>query len=211
MNRLSLPARQPLRRAPGRSATGLAAFTLIEMLVATAISAVLMGAVLMILASLSRDRRRFDRAVDAVNDRPLVERLRWDLANATTLAQSLDGKTLLLTGHGGIDPATLAPNGRICRVIYRCVVEDRSPLLVRDQFYLDEPVNPRPWRGLVGFGVTRLTATPASADAALVNPTDVDESAGPTPTLAPPTFVASRMRLHWERGESSTDREVWLK
>ena len=70
------------------------------------------GGVLAILSGVARDRRRLD-AAEVPRPDPIVARFQWDLANAQTMSQSADGASLSLTGHGGIDPLTLAPNGRL--------------------------------------------------------------------------------------------------
>ncbi len=122
------------------------AFTLIELLVATVLSAVLIMAVLAILSGLSRDRIRLTQAQSRPHAEMLVERLRWDLANARTMSQSPDGQSLLLIGHGGIDPDSFSTTGRLARVVYRCHQQGKLSVLTREQEYLDEPARPRAWR-----------------------------------------------------------------
>jgi prepilin-type N-terminal cleavage/methylation domain-containing protein len=143
----------PWRSGQGRFGAGGASegFTLIELLVATALSAVLISAVLNILACLSRDRARLDRASAVPSPAPLLESLRWDLRNAGSMSQSARG--LVLIGHGGIDPQALTPTGRLTRVTYRLVHDKSMQLLVREQEYLDDPALPQHWREIMAVGI----------------------------------------------------------
>ncbi|HSV13046.1 MAG TPA: prepilin-type N-terminal cleavage/methylation domain-containing protein, partial [Tepidisphaeraceae bacterium] len=60
------------------------AFTLLEMLLATALAAVLMLAVLTMLAGVSRDGHRVRAAATSASpaQQAITERVRWDIVNA---------------------------------------------------------------------------------------------------------------------------------
>ena len=62
-----------------------AAFTLIEMLVATALASVLIGAELTIMSRLSRDQRLIALRSDSNEPRGLIVLLRWDIAQANSI------------------------------------------------------------------------------------------------------------------------------
>ena len=171
------------------------AFTLVEMLLATTISALVMGAVLMILANLSRDRWRLNRAQAVVSTQPLLEQLRWDLANATTMAQSPDGQRLTLVGNGGIDPDTLTPSGRLAHVVYRA----DNGALVREQYYLDDPVRPQQWRETVAGAFRELTVIPRG----IAMPIASDQ----VMTFRLPQRV--QLRVQWAGVQ--IDQELWIK
>ena len=137
------------------------AFTLVEILVAVTIAAVLIAAVLALLTDVGRDHKRL--AADLATFRPdaVVELLRWDLTNADSITPTRDG--IALRGHGGIDAATLRPNNRLVLVSYVVRREGRASYLVRDQRYLDDPVRPQPWSDVVTAGVAAVTVTPVGS------------------------------------------------
>src|SRR5437762_1519029 len=96
-------------------------FTLIEMLLATVLAALLMGGVLAVAAGLSRDRRRMEAHTAAEHSPLAADLLRRDLANAVALLNSSVGASagdIEMLGYSGIDPVTLRPNGRLVRVVY---------------------------------------------------------------------------------------------
>src|SRR5205823_14004162 len=88
----------------------------------------------------------------------------WDLANGASMG--FGGIGVELTGHGGIDPRTLAPNGRLVRVSY---IRGADDVLRRKQTYLDDPVRPEPWSEIVAGDVQGLSvAQPNLPDAQFV-------------------------------------------
>ena len=192
-----------------------AGFTLVEMLATTLLVAVLMAAVLLMLSGMSADRRRLhshEQSISASESRGLVELLRCDLANASAMTQSEQGRTLVLLGHAGLNARTLAPTGRLARVIYRVVNDKAGPRLVRQQVYLDDPVNRQPWEELAACGVTRLTILPTSDDGQVVH--DEQEAlSNQAPAQSLETRrVPTRLRLRIEFvGRGAIDEEVWTR
>jgi type II secretory pathway pseudopilin PulG len=134
-------------------------FTILEVLLATVLAALLLGGVLGISATLARDERRLRRAASddtgAAAD-AAVEMIRWDLANASDVTGSRDGREIVLVGHGSLDPETLRPTNRLARVVY--AIRPGVGLL-RQQRYLDDAARPRPWSDLVLSGATRVEAS----------------------------------------------------
>ena len=134
-------------------------FTLIEILLAVTIAAVLMAAVLAVLGGIARDQKRLTADEKIKPPSAAVELLRWDLTNAETITPTADG--VVLRGHGGIDPSSLEPNNRFTRVTYRIHRQRGESNLVRQQHYLDDPVRPQPWGDLVMHDVRGISITPA--------------------------------------------------
>ncbi len=140
------------------------AFTLVELLASLAAAAVLMLAVLTVVAHLGRDalRARGRTAIsqaDAASD-AVWALLRWDLSHGRQVQLDPEGKWMIIKGYGGIDPATRAPAARPALVRYRIVQQEGASLLLRDQRYLDDPREPRPWSDLVSRNVTNLSVRP---------------------------------------------------
>jgi prepilin-type N-terminal cleavage/methylation domain-containing protein len=197
------------------------AFTLIELLLATTLSAILMGAVLIVSASLARDARR-------INARPVVsplggcvDILRRDLVNARSITRRDDGRSLILIGHGGISPRTRESTGRLARVSYTVIATDdaRTPALVRRQEYLDDPVDRQPWQELLATGVTAIDAVSADGTTvlkdeslALGRPPGRPQSAGAAPatiTIQMPSRVS--LRIEAQNAPGSIVQEIWTR
>jgi hypothetical protein len=134
------------------------------------LSVVLIGGVLAALGGLARDAKRTSGAEFLVGEQSVFSMLQWDLSNARTMIQSADAKTLVLIGHGGIDPNTLAPNGRLARVTYSCRAGGRLSCLFRRQEYLDDPVRPQGFTELLASGVDRVSVVPAGAQSSIPDP-----------------------------------------
>ena len=113
-------------------------FSLIEMLVATVLAAVLMSAVLMMAAGVARDRRKLTTLNSAAPPEGVIELLRWDLSNAQSISLGPDDQSIVLVGVNGIDSAALTPNGRLVQVSYQLQPNGRSNDLWRVQSCLDD-------------------------------------------------------------------------
>jgi len=193
-------------------------FTLIEMLLATVLAGILMGGVLLMTTAIGRDRARVSADEALPRGAGLVDQLRWDLTNATTMAQADNGRVLILTGHGGLDSKSLASNGRLVKVTYEVRGKSRDAALFRTQTYLDDPVRPEPWTELVALNVTALHVLPKSADS---NPVEkekpisflpVDESVIPIRRRAPQAFyIPTRAKLTIQRTTSTIEEDLWLR
>ncbi len=173
------PVAGPPQRLPRAAEAALpvrhaAGFTLIELVAATALSAVLLTTVLAVVRTVNRP----DPAGAAPDDAPLARQLRWDLANAVVLRTDAGGLTL--AGHGSLDPDTLEPTGRPVVVTYSVRPAGGRNWLVREQASLDRLAEGGPWAELAAADVAGLTvdAPPTAADrAAATQPADDD----PTP------------------------------
>ena len=138
------------------------AFSLIEMLLATALVAVLTAALLALLGGVNRDIRTMRSAAD--RDRGFeaaLDLLSRDLGNALEFSRSdAQPNTIRIMGNIGIDRDTLASNGRLARVTYRV---DRNAALHREQQYLDDPDRPQRWDELAAVGVSELAVSSGSS------------------------------------------------
>jgi len=175
-------------------------FSLIELLVATLLMALLRGAVSLAVGALARDQRRIEARQAKPDHSAVLEQLRWDLTNSDTFTPTRDG--VVLNGHGGIDRKTLAPTGRPARVTYRVRTEKDGPaVLLREQRYLDDPVRPEPWVEMVAVNVREIVLMPAE-----VQPFDpqtmLTSNAVPMP---------ARLRLHIETTDGGIDQTIWTR
>jgi prepilin-type N-terminal cleavage/methylation domain-containing protein len=112
------------------------AFTLIELLLATSISVILMAALVTVTGHVARDRHALQRMRD-VNDETFVtnnalQLIATDLRHARRVWPLKSGG-ILMTGYGGIDRDTLRPDGSLVRIAYAVVGGD----LVRLQQPID--------------------------------------------------------------------------
>ena len=190
------------------------AFSLIELLVATALSAVLMAAVLAILSGIARDRRRLTAVESVPRSQAMVDRIQWDLTNAQSLSPSPDGQSLELIGHGGIDNKTLAPNGRLASVSYLIYPDGVTSYLVREQKYLDDPVAPNPWRELIAVGITDFQVIAQSTEEIVPGPTEQKSGVILASSLRPkgPVLrVHERVRLRVTSAAGVVDRDLWVR
>ena len=143
-------------------------FTLIELMLASVLCAILMGGVLAVLGGTARDRKRLG-AVEAMTDsRAVADLIGRDLTAADMFSSSVDGRTLVMVGHGAIDHRTLTATHRFVRVTYRVVGREPNVHLIRRQESLDDAAHREDWQGLVAagvssIGVTRLGTVPTRA------------------------------------------------
>jgi|SRR5579862_4531017 len=190
------------------------AFSLIELMIATALSVALMGAVLAILSNIARDTRRLAGAEAFSASQNLVELLHRDLSSSRTMIQAPDGSVLVLVGHGWIDPATLNPTGRLARITYQCVRDGQTRWFVRQQESMDDPAGPKRWRTLVAANVETILVSPTVADQSASDPrAQNDESPNDPPaTRAGAAInVPARVRLHISLDHAAINQELWVK
>lgn len=111
---------------------GESGFTLLEMLAATALAAILLIALLAVTASLGRNAAHMKKA-----DRRqtwsdgLVPLLQLDLANATSLR--IETNSFILEGHGEIDLAEATPTQCLATITYSLRRVGDHTWLVREQ------------------------------------------------------------------------------
>jgi hypothetical protein len=129
------------------------AFTLLELILATALAGALLGGVLAASSRLSREGRALAARAGEPRAEDVFGLIRRDLINAASIRTV--SSDLILRGYGGIDPRTLSSTSRLIQVSYRV----RPGVgLVRQQEYLDDLSHPARWSELVLCGATQLEA-----------------------------------------------------
>jgi prepilin-type N-terminal cleavage/methylation domain-containing protein len=201
--------RNPARRA----------FTLVEMLLATTLAAILMGGVLTATAALARDRRRMEARTGIDASSGVMEIIHRDLANGAALLGPADANGFDLVSFAGIDGKTFAANQRLTQVTYRIVRstrQDAAGVLIRGQAYLDDAIRPDRWNDVVAAGVKRVVITPVSDDADAVRLGDevAERLSGANGRGGMPLTarrVPSRLRVRIEFADRVIDREMVLR
>jgi type II secretory pathway pseudopilin PulG len=145
-----------------------AAFTLIELLAASALAAVLMLVLFQVIGSLGRSRaalarvEQSDASARTAWKADLLDLFRWDLSNATEA--SFKPGVVTLTGHGALDRRSLAVDQQPVTVVYRLEPRGRSACLVRHQFPRGGVTNDASWSELVCANVTAFEMSPTSRE-----------------------------------------------
>ena len=191
-----------------------AGFTLVEMMLATVLAAMLIGGVMTVASGLSRDRRRMDEKMSVQRPTVLVELLRKDFVNSSAVIWSSDGDTIVMVGHGGLDAKLLTPTGRLSLITYRMTGRGPAASLIREQRYLDDPVRPGIWREVVSVGVRDFAIGPRSNDAdAVALGEDVAGRISPAALGrgVRVTRVPSRVRLRIDSDGRAVDEEVVVR
>jgi prepilin-type N-terminal cleavage/methylation domain-containing protein len=130
-------------------------FTLIELAIATALAALLMLGVLMILTGIIRDRRMVSEDGHSSTNPDwvaLVDLVRGDLNCASDLQVEENGAIEIHT-TASLDTQTLQPTDRPSVVTYRIFQSDGLNLLLREQRFQDDPIASAPLRSLVALNV----------------------------------------------------------
>jgi prepilin-type N-terminal cleavage/methylation domain-containing protein len=191
-------------------------FTLIEMLLATTLAAILMGGVLTATAALARDRRRMEARTAIDPSTGVMEMIRRDLANGAAIVGATTPSGFELVGFGSIDAKTFAANQRLVQVRYRVTRSGTGAgALVREQTYLDDAIRPDRWSEVVAAGVKKMTLTALSDDADPVHLSDdVAErlrGANGSGAIVAARRVPSRVRVRIEFLNRVVDREMVLR
>jgi hypothetical protein len=136
------------------------AFTILEMLAATALTALLMLAVFQVIGSVGRTRAAMARQPETgFWKADLLDTLRRDLSNSTAVRYEAGGVTL--TGHGALDRATLAPTDEPVTVTYGIATIAGRNWLYRLQTPRAAAAR-QPWRELVCADVTDFSVRPVA-------------------------------------------------
>ena len=139
-------------------------FTLVELLAATALSAVLMLAVLQVLGSLGRSRVAMERRAAAAAPwrEDLTEMLRRDLGGATGVRYAANG--IVLAGHAALRPGSLAPADEPVTVTYGLAeIHGRNWLCRRQVGRAGVSGAGEPWTEFLCPDVAGFEVTPAGA------------------------------------------------
>jgi hypothetical protein len=131
------------------------AFTILELLAATALTALLMVAVLHVVGTIGASRAALARQADAGAWRAdLLDQLRRDLTNASKV--SFGQNSMTLAGHGALDARTLELRHEPVTVVYGLSVIDGRSWLVRRQAPRDGLSNAPAWGELICPDITGL-------------------------------------------------------
>jgi len=137
------------------------AFTILEMLAATALTVLLMAAVLVVIGTLGPSRAALDRQAQGGAWRAdLLEMLRYDLSNATSVSFRSDGMTL--SGHGALDRNTLVRRHEPVTVNYELANIHGRNWLVRSQAWREGWSSEPRWSELLCPDVSGFMVRPAS-------------------------------------------------
>ncbi len=115
-------------------------FTLVELLVATIISALFLGAAFHVISALNRSQTLLAKrkAVQPALNDPL-DILRWDLANARSI--KIRDSRVALVGYGGMNFKTMAVEHHPVEIIYELRSDGLHTWLVRQQTNMEELTN----------------------------------------------------------------------
>jgi len=139
------------------------AFTLLELLAATALSALLMVAVLHVLGTISRDRQSMaGRPGPQVWRADLVDTFRRDLAGSTGVRYGTNA--LVLTGQAALDRRTVAPRDEPVTVSYGLTSLHGRTWLIRRQASRNARSNEGSWMELLCPDVVGFSVRPVDAE-----------------------------------------------
>jgi hypothetical protein len=160
-----LTARSPKRpfwKAIRLQMADRAGLTMVELLAATMLAALLMGAVLGVLKSVTRNQKVLLRSGsgDGWQSR-LIAQLEWDLANSRTFVSTPTG--FELRGFAGRDLANGRPLHGPTSVQYTVVTIGAQPSLVRSEAHLDSLNLDNQTIDLVGNRIERIALDSAEA------------------------------------------------
>lgn len=136
------------------------AFTLVEMMAATALATVLMVGALSVIGTMKPTRINGHDPTPHFAD--IVRLLRWDLTNARTV--QYENNTLKLEGYGSLDPAgfgwkryaLLPPSHQPITIEYRLWQNRGHSWLVRRQIHPLERSNRNAWTEVVACDVAHF-------------------------------------------------------
>src|SRR5947209_5308283 len=179
------------------------AFTLLELLLANMLIAILLGGLLLLISSLSREQKKVTAAQDQDPTNSILTLLCHDLANSESARPLPNERGFILTGHAGLDPKSLTPTDHRTRVIYE--VRRRADILclIREQTYLDDPIKPQRFEELIATNITSLSISGTNE-----SPTD-DESLNLDDTTA--FTLPSSVTIHVVLSNRAINRELFLR
>ncbi len=180
------------------------AFTLLELLLANMLVAILLAALLLVISSLSREKRNLAPAQQQDASGSILNLLREDLANSESARPLPNQRGIILTGHASLDPKTLTPTDRRTRVIYEIRRRANTLCLIREQSYIDDPIKPQRWEELIATNVNFLAIS--SADES--QPID-DEAVNIDDTTA--FTVPSSITIHLGLLHRTIDQGLFLR
>lgn len=144
------------------------AMTLVELLAATILAALLMAAVLGVLKAVTREEKTLKGDVSGATWKAqLVRQLEWDLANSRTVLATANG--FQLVGFAGRDFASGAPLHCRTSIEYAVQTTRGRSFLVRSEAHLDSPDLDNQSFELVCNQVERIVLDSGDSDAQASN------------------------------------------
>jgi type II secretory pathway pseudopilin PulG len=179
------------------------AFTLLELLLANMLIAILLAGVLLLISSLSREQKKFAAAQNEDPTTCILNLLRRDLSNSESIRPLSNQKGFILTGHAGLDSKSLTPTDRRARVIYDIRRRANVLCLIREQTYLDDPIKPQRFEALLATNITSLSISAQGA-----TPIDDEElNLDDANTFTLPSSVT----LHLALSHRAIDQQLFLR
>jgi prepilin-type N-terminal cleavage/methylation domain-containing protein len=184
------------------------AFTLIEMVAASAIAALLMAGAFIVMTTMIHDRQRMKMSESSGREKTLalVEIIRRDLSAASTYEA---GKNRMIMRSYRLLDKDFVSMDRPVQVQYQMARGDQGDggnLLIRRQQAMDDPTVPRPARALLAIGIQDWKIEPLPDDTMPeATPTD---GANNKP-LAPPRRF--RLQMHFDDARDNVDQVICLR
>jgi type II secretory pathway pseudopilin PulG len=179
------------------------AFTLLELLLANMLIAILLGAMLVLISSLSREQKKSTAAQDEGPANSILSLLRRDLSNSESARPLPNQRGFILTGHAGLDSKSLTPTDRRSRVIYEIRRRANTICLIREQTYLDDPIKPQHFEELIATNITSLSLSGTGAISAEDEELNLDDTAA--------FSLPSSVMVHLAFGDRGINQELFLR
>jgi hypothetical protein len=156
------------------------AFTTLELLAATALTALLMVTVLQVVGSIGRTRAAMAKQGEVGAWRSdVIDAIRHDLSNSTRAR--FDPDRVTLTGHAALDRGTMAAAHEPVTVTYGFVTVAGRGWLYRRQAPRDGVSDQPAWRELLCPDVTGFTVRPVTPIQGWDVPAGEEDAARPVP------------------------------
>lgn len=140
-----------------QKATARRAMTLVELMAASALAAVLLSASFGVIGSLAAQRKT--QTCDGYTEpwrKQLSEQLRWEIANARKMCAT--PTELRLVGYCSTDFVTDEATHRPCEIIYSIHNDGSRSWLIRREIHLDSGTLKNSRTELAAAGITRIDA-----------------------------------------------------
>jgi len=179
------------------------AFTLLELLLANVLIAILLGALLLVISSIAREQKKMTLSQTDDPMDSILNLLRSDLANSESARPLANQRGFILTGHAGLYSKSLTPTDRRTGVTYEIRRRAGCLCLIREQTYLDDPIKPGRFESLIATDITSLSLTGGGAMSAEDEELNLEDSTG---YLIPDSVV-----VHLATEKNVINQELFLR
>jgi len=133
-------------------------FTMIELLAASTLTAMMMAFVLSAVSGLAVRQKKLAKTETSPSwEKLLIEQFHWDLTNAEIVEVQAD--RLLITGFGSRDWKTGNPTQQRAEIVYEVLRTNRQSRLMRHETHVSELTNINRRSQLMALGITSLIIT----------------------------------------------------